>query len=80
MAEILRDEQLNERKEKARNVDMKLHEAKLRRMFQATQAVAVRKERSVSIHIHVPCHILQTLSDNTLPKLRYALFSSIALS
>ena len=67
MAEILRDEQLNERKEKARNVDMKLHEAKLRRMFQATQAVAVRKERSVSVHIHVPYHILQTLSVRPYP-------------
>ena len=49
MAEILRDDQLNERREKARNVDMKLHEAKLRRMFLEAQAVAVRKERLVYV-------------------------------
>ena len=47
MAEILRDDHLNEKREKARNEDMKLHDAKLRRMFQAAQAVAVRKERLV---------------------------------
>ena len=45
MAEILRDDQLNERREKARNEDMKLHDAKLRRMFLEAQAVAIRKER-----------------------------------
>ena len=49
MAEILRDDQLNERREKARNVDMKLHDAKLRRMFLEAQAVAVRKERLVYV-------------------------------
>ena len=47
MAEILRDDHLNEKREKARNVDMKLHDAKLRRMFLEAQAVAVRKERLV---------------------------------
>ena len=52
MAEILREDQLNEKREKARNEDMKLHDAKLRRMFQAAQAVAVRKERLVYIHIY----------------------------
>ena len=52
MAEILREDQLNEKREKARNEDMKLHDAKLRRMFQAAQAVAVRKERLVFIHIY----------------------------
>ena len=52
MAEILREDQLNEKREKARNEDMKLHDAKLRRMFQAAQTVAVRKERLVYIHIY----------------------------
>ena len=52
MAEILREDHLNEKREKARNEEMKLHDAKLRRMFQAAQAVAVRKERLVFIHIY----------------------------
>ena len=52
MAEILREDHLNEKREEARNEDMKLHDAKLRRMFQAAQAVAVRKERLVYIHIY----------------------------
>ena len=53
MAEILRDDQLNERREKARCVDFKLHDAKLRRMFRAAQAEALKKERSISIYVYI---------------------------
>ena len=45
MAEILRGDQLKERSEKARNVDMKLHDAKRRRMFRAAQAAAMGNRR-----------------------------------
>ena len=47
MAEILREDHLKEKKEKARNVDMKLHDAKLRRMMYDAQAEALKKERLV---------------------------------
>ena len=63
MAEILRDDQLNERREKARNEDMKPHDAKIRRMFQAAQAVAVRKERLVYIHIYSKTCVKRSLKN-----------------
>ena len=44
MAEILRDDHLNERREKARREDFKLHDAKQRRMFRVAQADALEKE------------------------------------
>ena len=53
MAEILRDDHLKERREKARNVDIKLHDAKLRRMFRAAQAEAMGKRRLVSVCLSV---------------------------
>ena len=45
MAEILRDDHLSERREKARREDFKLHDAKQRRMFRVAQAEALEKER-----------------------------------
>ena len=53
MAEILRDDHLKERREKARNVDIKLHDAKLRRMFRVAQAEAMGKRRLVSVCLSV---------------------------
>ena len=44
MAEIMREEHLKERKEKARNVDMKAYDAKRKRMAFECQAEANRKE------------------------------------
>ena len=65
MAEILRDDHLNERREKARCVDYKLHDAKLRRMFRAAQAEALEKERSISIYVY------PSVSPSTLTTNRY---------
>ena len=79
MAEILREDQLNEKREKARNEDMKLHDAKLRRMFQAAQAVAVRKERLVYIFIpyHILQHLIQLYTTLPYPNLSYLYFPNI---
>ena len=42
MADILRESQLKERQEKAKNVDIKIDDAKRRRMMRDAQAEALR--------------------------------------
>ena len=86
MAEILRGDQLKERSEKARNVDMKLHDAKRRRMFRVAQAEAMGNRRSVSecsclsVCLLVRPSVRVSVCLSACPSVRLSVYLSVCLT